>query len=317
MDESANRRTGEPANRRPGHPANRRTGKSANQRTGEPANRRHFASHRRHADSPSRRFGNSSTHRFPVSPTPRFADSTPPPSDVIYGRRPVLEALKAQTRSLHKIWIADGTHGTEEIHQMARERGVPVERAHRRDLDHRAGGGHHQGIVAQASAAGYLELEDFLQKVKDAQDVVVIALDEIQDPHNIGAILRSAAYFGVRGAIVPRWRSGPVGETAARVSSGGIEHVPLIRVRNLAEAVLALQEAGFEVIGADMGGSPLEDYVPGRKTAIIFGSEGSGLRRLVRERCDKLLKVLGSGKVSSLNVSAAAAIFLHHFSRKA
>ena len=158
----------------------------------------------------------------------------------------------------------------------------------------------------------------------DEGRTIVVALDEIQDPHNIGAILRSAGFFGVAAAIVPRWRSAPVGETAARVSSGAIEHIPLIRVRNLADALLDLKEAGFSVIGADIDtqGSDLWsdptvfDTRGSDPMVLVFGSEGKGLRRLVRERCDKLLKIPGQGPVWSLNVGAAAAIFLYEFCRR-
>jgi len=261
------------------------------------------------------------------SSTPRSTEHGARTTDFIYGRRPVLEALRAAGRVLHKLWIAEGTHGTEEIWRLARERGVPVERARREHLDKRVQG-HHQGVVAQASAITYKELDDLIHSlgtvpkdqnkallgtVPNKQAIVVLALDEIQDPHNIGAILRSAGFFGASGAIVPRWRSAPVGETAARVSSGAIDHIPLVRVRNLADAILTLKEAGFEVIGADMEGLPLEEHTPSSRTALVFGSEGKGLRRLVRERCDKLLKIPGQGSVGSLNVGAAAAIFLHHF----
>jgi 23S rRNA (guanosine2251-2'-O)-methyltransferase len=235
-------------------------------------------------------------------------------TEFIYGRRPVLEALRAGGRPLHKLWIVEGTHGTEEILRLARERGVPVERARREHLDKRVQG-HHQGILAQASAAAFLDLEGYLATLGPSAPAVLVALDEIQDPHNVGAILRSAGFFGASGALVPRWRSAPVGETAARVSSGAIEHVPLIRVRNLADSILTLKEANFEVIGADLGGSPLSEHQPSARTALVFGSEGKGLRRLVRERCDKLLKVPGAGNVGSLNVGGAAAIFLYEFFR--
>jgi len=266
--------------------------------------------------------------------------------EYIFGRRPVLEALQAGKRSIHKIWIVAGSHGVEDMVAMARDRGVPTEFTRRDRLD-RMVQGHHQGVVAQASAASYVELDDFLRSLGplnpsspavsgggSSQDpawvpgqrppgmtTLVVALDEIQDPHNIGAILRSAGFFGVAAAIVPRWRSAPVGETAARVSSGAIEHVPLIRVRNLAESINDLKDAGFEVVGADLEGGSLREHRPHPRTAIVFGSEGKGMRRLVRERCDKLLKVHASRQagpasgVASLNVSAAAAIFLYEFCR--
>jgi len=241
-------------------------------------------------------------------------------NDFICGRQPVLEAIKAGQRPLHKIWIQEGTGGeiTREIERLARTKGIPVEWAKREHLDKRVQG-HHQGVVAQASAAAFLELDDFIRSlgtVPTEQSIVVVALDEIQDPHNIGAILRSGGFFGVSAAIIPRWRSAPVGETAARVSSGAIEHIPLIRVRNLAESVNDLKETGFEVIGADMEGSSIREHQPGNRSAIVFGSEGKGLRRLVRDRCDKLLKIPGQGPVASLNVSAAAAIFLYEFCRR-
>jgi 23S rRNA (guanosine2251-2'-O)-methyltransferase len=258
---------------------------------------------------------------------PRCAPArlTIPYMDLIYGRRPVLESLQAGKRSMHKLWIAQHSHGTEEILRLSRRQGVPVEFVSRHVLDLKVRG-HHQGVVAQAAAAEYLELDQYIRSlgtVPNERFICVVALDEIQDPHNIGAILRSAGFFGVSAAIVPRWRSAPVGETAARVSSGAIEHIPLIRVRNLADALIDLKDAGFEVIGADMAGESLgsdpmftKGSDPGRsRIALVFGSEGKGLRRLVKDRCDKLLKVPGKGPVASLNVAAAAAIFLYEFCR--
>lgn len=237
--------------------------------------------------------------------------------EFVSGRQPVLEAMKAGKRSLHKIWILEGTGGPpiESILELARQKGVPVEWAKRDRLD-RLTTSHHQGVVAQVSAAAYLELDDLLGALKDKSSVVLVGLDEIQDPHNIGAILRSAGFFGVDGVLLPRWRTAPVGETAARVSSGAIEHLPMARVKNLAEAVTYLQEAGYEVIGADMDGEPLDQHTWSKRTAILMGNEGEGLRRLVRERCDKLVKVPGGGAVASLNVGAAAAIFLHDIYRR-
>ena len=239
-------------------------------------------------------------------------------NEFVYGRQPVLEILKADSRTLHKIWLQDGTVLailSKKFSSSPAAKGVPVEWAKREQLDKRAQG-HHQGVVAQASAAFFSGLDDFLHKLGPTAPALLVALDEIQDPHNVGAILRSAGFFGVAGALVLKWRSAPVGETAARVSSGAIEHVPLIKVTNLAQSILELQEAGsFEVLGADMAGEPIANYVPGKRCVLVFGSEGSGLRRLVRERCDKLLAIPGAGKVGSLNVAATAAIFIYEFRR--
>ncbi len=235
--------------------------------------------------------------------------------DIIFGRQPVVEALRAGKRVIHNICLQEGTSGDiiQEILQLARSKGIPVEWNKRESLDKRTQG-HHQGVVAEVSSISFHGLDDFIDKL-GVDPAIVVALDEIQDPHNVGAILRSAGFFGVSAAVVPKWRSAPVGETAARVSSGAIEHVPLIKVTNLVQAIKELQEAGFEVIGADMEGQAITKHQPGKRTAIVFGSEGTGLRRLVRERCDKLVSIPGGGKVSSLNVAATAAIFLYEFCR--
>jgi len=234
----------------------------------------------------------------------------------VYGRRPVFETLQAGRRSIHKLWLAEGMGGeiVDQIVALARQRGVAMERAPRSRLD-RMAPGHHQGVVAQVAETAYLDLDGFLAGVKDLQEVMLLALDEIQDPQNLGAILRNAGFFGVTAAIVPRWRSAPVSEAAVRTSSGAAEHVPLIRVRNLADAILQLKEAEFEVVGADAGGSPLWNYRRSARTVLVLGNEGQGLRRLVRERCDKLLGIPTRGPVASLNVGSAAAIFLYEFFR--
>jgi 23S rRNA (guanosine2251-2'-O)-methyltransferase len=248
----------------------------------------------------------------PAQPAERPKES----GEMIYGRRSVFEAFQAGKRSFHKLWIVEGAGGgiTEDILRLARERGVPIEWAKREWLD-RAAPGHHQGVMVQATAAEFLELEDFLKKQPRDKACLIIALDEIQDPQNMGAILRSAGFFGVSAAIVPRWRSAPVGETAARASSGAIEHVPLVRVQNLVESMQQLREEGFQILGADAGGKALWDHPKNPRTVLILGSEGKGLRRLVRERCDQLVAIPRRSPVDSLNVAAAAAIFLYEFYR--
>jgi len=205
---------------------------------------------------------------------------------------------------------------------------VPIEWTKREWLD-RIARGHHQGIMVQATATEFLELEDFLKKLPPhppfghplpkgegrGEATLILALDEIQDPQNMGAILRNAGFFGVSAAIVPRWRSAPVGETATRASSGAIEHVPLIRVQNLVEAMQQLRDQGFQILGADAEGGPLWNHPKAQRTLLVLGSEGKGMRRLVRERCDKLIAIPRRSPVDSLNVASAAAIFLYEFFR--
>jgi 23S rRNA (guanosine2251-2'-O)-methyltransferase len=144
---------------------------------------------------------------------------------------------------------------------------------------------------------------------------MVLLLDEIEDPQNIGAILRSAGFFGVTAVVVPRWRSAPVGNTALRASSGAAEHIPAIRVRNLVDAIDKLKDAGFEVIGADMTGEPVWRHVRAPRQALVLGSEGRGLRRLVKEHCDKLIGIPAQSPIGSLNVGSATAILLYELFR--
>jgi len=246
-------------------------------------------------------------------------DHSPRSDEFLYGRRPVWEAFRAGKRSIHKIWVVPGTSGgvIQEIIDLAKTRGVPIESIKRDHLDRMVRGkGNHQGIAAQVSATTYLELEDFLAKLPADAEALILGLDEIEDPQNVGAILRNAGFFGVSAVIVPRWRSAPVGDTAVRASSGAAEHIAAIRVRNLVDAIEKLKEAGFEVCGADMGGDPIWTYQRNKRQALILGSEGRGLRRLVREHCDKIVGIPAPANVGSLNVGSASAIFLYEFSRR-
>lgn len=238
--------------------------------------------------------------------------------EIIYGRRPVWEAFRAGKRSVHKLWLVSGTTGgiIQEIIGFAKDRGVPIDFVPRERLDNMVrGNGNHQGIAAQVSATEYMEIEDFIAKLVPGSESMVVMLDEIEDPQNIGAILRSSGFFNVNAVVVPRWRSAPVGNTALRASSGAAEHIPAVRVRNLVDAIEKLKDAGFEVVGADMAGEPVWKHVRSKRQALVLGSEGRGLRRLVREHCDKLIGIPAQSPVGSLNVGAATAILLYEFFR--
>lgn len=275
--------------------------------------RRHRSFERRQGTPPDSTASNSS----PTAERPPLHAPHSPPPDMVYGRRPVFEVLQAGKRGMHKLWIAEGVGGgiIGDVIKLAKERGVPIDFLSRQRLDQLAGGGNHQGLVAQVSAIQYLELEDFIKSLPRAPETLVLALDEIQDPQNIGAILRSAGFFGVAGVIVPRWRSAPVGDTAMRTSAGAAEHVPIVRVRNLADAVLTLKEANIPVYCADMAGEPIGTQPLSGPMVLVMGNEGEGVRRLVKERCDKQISIPLRTPLGSLNVGAATAIFLYEFFR--
>lgn len=242
-----------------------------------------------------------------------------PSNDLVYGRHPVQELLRASKRRLQKLWVGQGQDPavTQEIVQRARDRGAVIEFVPRGRLDGLVRGAHHQGFVAQAEPISYGSLADFLHEHDADPSLFVLGLDELQDPQNVGAILRSAAFFGAAAVLVPKWRSAPVSEAAYRASAGGAEHLTFLRVTNVAESILQLQEARFVVWGAAMEGVPAWSARKAERMALFVGNEAEGLRRLVKERCDQLVSIPRHGKLDSLNVGAAAAALMYECLRAA
>lgn len=239
--------------------------------------------------------------------------------EVLAGVHPVLEALRAD-QPLNKIWLARGTKRPEvgEILRLAREKGVPVHRVEAKYLRRLVSGIQTQGVVAQLAPRPYLSLEDVLAVAAGRREpAFILALDGVEDPQNFGAILRSAEAAGVHGVVVPTWRAVPATAAVARASAGALYHIPLARVGNLVLALESLRSAGLTVIGLTAEASAdffsLTLRVP---LVLVVGSEGKGLRRLVRERCDVLAALPMRGKVNSLNVAAAAAVALYEVVRQ-
>jgi 23S rRNA (guanosine2251-2'-O)-methyltransferase len=239
----------------------------------------------------------------------RLLDAPLSPTMVIYGLNPVLEALRAGRVSV--IRVADGASRDRlrEVRELARAQGVRVEVLPAPEIDRAARGGVHQGIVAELVAAAPLTVDDLVSGAAAAQLIVV--LDGIEDPHNAGAILRTADAAGVDGVVRQSRHAARLDGAAAKASAGAIAHVRLAEVVNIARAIEDLKSLGVWTVG--LAGDAPEPYdaidftLP---TAIVLGAEGTGLRRLVRERCDRLASIPMRGRVSSLNVSAAAAVVL-------
>ncbi len=233
--------------------------------------------------------------------------------DRLTGIHAVREALESG-RALERILIARGRHGDrmEEIVARARELGVPVRFEERGQLDRLAGGSQHQGIVALAAAKQAGSLEDILAVASQLkQPGILVLLDGVEDPHNLGAILRSALAAGAAGVIVPERRAAGLGDTVARAAAGALEHIPVARVVNVARAMEELKKAGYWLVGlderADQAISELDLTGP---IGLVLGGEGGGLHELVRKRCDFLASIPTTGPVRSLNVSVAAGIVL-------
>lgn len=238
----------------------------------------------------------------------------------IEGRHPVLEALRAG-RALRKLVVSRAGATGRGMHDLigeARRRGVPVQEVDPAVLDRLARTRAPQGVIAYAAAHAVVDLDDVLQQSRErAEAPFLLLLDGVEDPGNLGAILRSAEAAGVHGVVIPRHRAAGLSPVVATASAGAIEHVPVAQLSNLSIAIERLKREGLWVIGADAGAQvDLYDVSLQPPLALVVGGEGRGLSRLVRERCDRLVRIPMHGLTASLNVSVAAAILLFEARRQ-
>ena len=232
--------------------------------------------------------------------------------NVIFGRNSVRELLESG-RDIEKIYVNEGEREGSILTLIAeaRSRRLNIVETDRRKLDRIALGGRHQGIIAVAAARDYSTVDDILAFAEErGEKPLVVVLDGVEDPHNLGAIIRSAECLGAHGVIIPKRRSAGLTATVSKASAGALEHMRVARVTNLAAAVDELKERGLWIYAADMGeGVYYENDLTG-SAAIVMGSEGFGISRLVREKCDFKLSIPLFGSVNSMNVSCAAAVLL-------
>jgi 23S rRNA (guanosine2251-2'-O)-methyltransferase len=237
-------------------------------------------------------------------------------NDVVYGRNPVLELLRAGKRTVNKIMLAQTARGTaiDEIVAITKAKGIALHCVPPEKLD--KFGENSQGVAAEVSAMEYIELEDLIEKAGQSKNPLLAVLDGIEDPHNLGAIIRNCAAFGSDGVIIPKWRAAGVNETVAKASAGAVEHIPVSRVINTNRAIETLKKRGFWIAGAENGGQDLEEAELPFPLAVIIGSEGSGLHNLVKKNCDFLISIRQTNLISSLNASCASAVILYELSKK-
>ncbi len=239
--------------------------------------------------------------------------------DLIIGRNAVAETLKAG-RSVNRILVANGSHdrSIKQILALAKEAGVVVEFVERGKLDKISGGGRHQGVVAQVAAIDYATVEEILEVAASKNEPpFIILLDELEDPHNFGAILRTADAVGVHGVIIPKRRSVSLNSTVAKTSAGAVEYVKVAQVTNVAQVLKQLHELDLKIVGGDMSAEKnFSDADLSGGIVLIIGSEGKGMRRLTRENCDLLVKIPMVGKINSLNASVAGAVLLYEIFRQ-
>ena len=229
--------------------------------------------------------------------------------EIIYGSRPVVEALKSGRRKVFEIFDAVGD---QEVTKAAGSRGMKPKRVSRQRVDEISRGGVHQGVVARVEPYPYSGLAEILA----SPEPLVLILDGVTDPRNLGAVLRTAEGAGTSGVVIPTDRAAGVTATAAKASAGGSEHVRVARETNLRRAIETMKEAGLWVYAAEAGGTPYTQLDLTGPLGLVFGSEGGGVRRLVREACDGTVAIPMIGNVGSLNVSVAAAVLLYEVRRQ-
>jgi 23S rRNA (guanosine2251-2'-O)-methyltransferase len=239
-------------------------------------------------------------------------------ADVLYGRNAVREALRAQRRTFQRLLVSAGaqeagTHG--EVVRLAEKAGVPITRIDRHDLDRRLRDVNHQGVALECGDYPYAELEDCLALAEERDEAaLLLMLDHLQDPQNVGTLLRTAEVVGVHGVVLPGRRAAEVTPAVVNASSGATEHLRIAVVGNLAQSIQEVQRVGVWAVGVedDERASEYDRIDLNMPLALVIGAEGTGLARLTRERCDFLVRLPMHGQIASLNAAVAGSIVLYH-----
>lgn len=238
--------------------------------------------------------------------------------DIIEGRNPVIEILKSG-RDINKLLVASGAKegAIKKIIAMAKDQGIVIQYVDRKKLDSITEIGNHQGVIAYVAAHEYADMDAVLDEIQErGEKPFVLVLDEISDPHNLGSILRTADSSGVNLVIIPKRRAVGLTAAVAKTSAGAIEYVPVAKVTNIANTIEKLKERNIWVYGADMNGDSYFNTDLTGSIAIVMGSEGKGISRLVREKCDFIVSIPMGGNVTSLNASVAASILMYEVVRQ-
>ena len=238
--------------------------------------------------------------------------------NIIFGRNAVKELL-ASGRDIEKLFIQNGDRegSVNLLLGIASERKIPIVEAERSKLDSLTGGAHHQGVVAIAAERNYASIDDIFEYAEQkGEKPFIIILDGIEDPHNLGAIIRSAECSGAHGVIIPKRRAVGLTSTAAKASAGAIEHMRVAKVTNLATTIDELKDRGLWLYAADMDGEVYYESDLSGAVGLVMGSEGFGISRLVKEKCDFVVSIPLYGNVNSMNVSCAAAVLMTEVARQ-
>lgn len=239
-------------------------------------------------------------------------------NDIIAGRNPVMEAIRSG-RSIESILVAKGERSGSvvAIIAKAKQKNIPVKDVDSKKLDFLAKGVNHQGIVAQCAVKEYSTLEDIFALAEErGESPFIIVLDKIEDPHNLGAIIRTAECTGAHGVIIPERRSAGLSYTVEKTSAGALEYMPVVRVKNISAVLQKLKDKGIWVYGADMDGEHYKKVNFDGAVALVIGNEGKGISPLVAKDCDVIVSLPMKGKINSLNASVAAGILMYEIADK-
>ena len=237
---------------------------------------------------------------------------------IIYGRNPVKEAYRAG-KTIEKLYLPKGAPDPvlSPIYKMAKEKRTVISYVDKFTMDKLSEGGNHQGVLAQITDFDYSSVEDILALAKEKdEDLLIVLLDGITDPHNLGAIVRSAECFGAHGIVIPKHRSVSVNDTVVKVASGATEHMLIAKVTNINDTIRMLKEHNVWVYATDFDGKAPKDANLTGNVAIVIGSEGEGIHKLTKELCDDTLTIPEYGKINSLNASVATGIILYEAVRQ-
>ena len=233
--------------------------------------------------------------------------------DLIVGRNLVSEAIRSK-RSIDRILVAKGARNGAVVGILAKakKRDIPIKEVDSKKLDYICGGANHQGIAAYAAVKEYSTVDDIFSLAEErGEPPFIIILDEIEDPHNLGAVIRTAECAGAHGVIIPKRRSATLSYAVGKASAGAVEYVPVARVTNISNTIDELKKRGVWVYGADMDGVDYNDCDFAESVALVIGNEGKGISRLAREKCDGLVSLKMKGKINSLNASVAAGVLMY------
>lgn len=238
--------------------------------------------------------------------------------DLIIGRNPVSEAIRS-SRAIDRILVARGSRSGAVVGILAKakKKGIPIKEVDPKKLDYICGGANHQGIAAYAAVREYSSVDDIFDLAESrSESPFIIILDELEDPHNLGAVLRTAECTGAHGVIIPKRRSATLSYSVGKASAGAVEYVPVARVTNISNTIEDLKKRGVWVYGADMDGTDYRDCDFADSVALVIGNEGKGISRLVREKCDEIVSLPMKGKIKSLNASVAAGVLMYEIASK-